>query len=420
MNPSIGRKAASSVLALLSSVVILSASAQMPANAPIPPGAVKKPGELWRQKMSMNMPGMSMPARTQDICQPKEAPESGAGQLPDQSCSITDFQQAGGKSTLKFRCDGQMAGDGTIQTTRQGNTMISDITLNSKRGTMNMHSESTRLGTACEYIDYSKVKIEQPKIAAAVDSCAESVKKIQEDSGNVAGYSREFIGSSGQCKAKPAMKEFCAALQTHRGFWSMRVSDNRAAEMEKEWQAQDVSKMSASQQKDRLAVRKLDDPALRTPLLSSLKACGLGKDATGIDKLRGKLLASAEQTNVWYFMAIEGDDAVLDRMKASAQQNCTGRRYTEAKAAEFRGLCRPYAANLIAGRYDLVRGKATADGDGGPNGQMASAAGTPATGNAAENATEGCPEGDADCAKTNKVKDAMNKTKKAFRGLFGH
>jgi hypothetical protein len=159
------------------------------------------------------------------------------------------------------------------------------------------------------------------------------------------------------------------------------------------------------------------DPADRTPLTASLAACGLGQGAAGVEALKAKLLPTAEAKNAWSFMVAEGDDSMLKRLQEIAQKNCTGRGFTEAKAAKFNGLCVNYGPDLIAGRYDKARdiawGREFSDyqassggvADDGSRSNGAKGAADPAAGEQPEN--------------TNKAKETLDKGKKLLRGILG-
>lgn len=422
------------VTGAVSWIALMTAVAQMPANAPMVRGAVKKPGELWREKMSMSMAGMSMPARSQDVCRPKDNPEAGGGSLPDKNCTIYDSKFAPNASTLKFRCTGQMAGEGVVEARRRGDTMITDMAITTKDGTMNMHGESTRLGTACEYVDYSNAKFEAPQVkTVTVDPCAEPTKKLRENSGNVRNLVQMFLGPNALCKSNNALKDYCAAVNSPGGFISLRNVERQNANLPPA-DFSDLSRYSAKERKVVEASYRESDRLQRTPLQASIDACGLGKGEPGVEALRTKLLPVAEANNAWLFLVAEGDDAILSRLGTVAKANCTGRRFTTPKAPLYRSLCDPFAPDLIAGRLAQARSAArgtefsdNGSGSGSAGGGGAGAASTTAAGAPGQpGAIANCPEGsdpascqDPNAAKSNKAQEAIDKTKKALRGIFG-
>ncbi len=384
-------------IALVSFAFLMTAVAQMP-SGPLPPGAKKVPGEKWRQKMSMKMGAMSMPARTMEVCLPIGKEQEGAAQPPDKNCRMHDIKQSGGKFSAKFTCTGENAGEGSMETSRQGDTVISDMMMRSKNGEMNMHGETTKLGGACEAIDYSGVKFEVPP---PVDMCDVMMKNKDMDFRTnrslTARSSGAFIGKAAVCAGKPPMKDYCAAVQTHSGFFSLRVG---------EYQIEKIIKASGD------ASAYKSDPSMRTPLLTSVQSCGLGKGKAAVEVLRTKLLADAEAKSAWTFLVAEGDDAIYARLQTFAKENCSGRGFTETKSKQFRGLCLYYGPDLIAGRFPQA--KNIAFGEQNDEALSASSSGS-ADGSGANASDTVKPEDE----KANKTKDTLDKGKKLLRGILG-
>lgn len=385
-------------IALVSFAFLMTAVAQMP-TGPLPPGAKKVPGEKWRTKQSMKMGGMSMPGRTTEVCLAKGRETEGASQPPDKNCRIYDVSQSGSKFSAKFSCTGQNAGEGSMETRREGDTLISDIFMRSKDGEMNMHSETTKLGGACEAIDYSGVKLEAPP--PPPDMCVEMFKKKENDfriyPSLTARSANAFIGKGAQCAGKPIMKDYCAAVQTHSGYFSLRAG---------EYQIEKVIKESGD------ASAYKPDPSMRTPLLTSVQSCGLGKGKAAVEALRTRLLADAEAKNAWTFMVAEGDDAMHAHLQQLAKENCSGRGFTETKAKQFRSLCLYYGPDLINGRFQQARNTAF----GEPNDEATAASGSGGADGSGSNATDASnPEAE----KANKAKETLDKGKKLLRGILG-
>lgn len=386
-------RTAARLILVLSVACVVPVVAQMPGNMPMPPGAKKVPGEMWRQKMSMKMEGMSMPARTNDYCAPLNNPESAADMLPDKSCSTYDVRRSGNKTSMKFTCTGKDASEGTMDLSRDGNTMIMDMVMRPKSGgEMTMHGESTKLGKTCEAIDYSGMKM--PEAPVAPDICAEMLKEVRKDMTRLSGMVAVHFGKDARCAKHASKKEFCEMAQSPSGFLTLHRDEYRADKQAKELGANAMTGQ---------------DPVMRMPLQSAMQGCGAGKGAAAVTAVRAKLLPVAEEKKSWHFLAAEGGQPVHLKMQAEAKASCTGRGFTEAKSAEASALCRYYGPDLIAGRFENVM--KTAMGDSTDVGDATSVP----SGSAAQGSDSAPPEGD----KPNKAKESLDKGKKILRGIFG-
>lgn len=386
---------------LLAFVCAVPVIAQMPGS--LPPGAKKVPGEMWRQKVSMKAAGMSMPGRTMEFCAPRDNPESANEMLPDKNCTMYDVQRSGNKTSMKFRCTGKDAAEGSMELSRSGDTMIMDMLMRSKdSGEMAMHGESTKLGKACEAVDFSGVKL--PEAPAAPDICGEMMKDLRKDMSKLEGAASTFISKDGTCAKHASKKEFCEIAQTPGGFLTLHRAEYRLDKQVKEF---GNSAMAGR------------DPATRLPLQNSLQSCGLGKGSAAAASVRAKLLPIAEQKKSWHFLAAEGDQAALQKLQVEAKTNCTGRAFTEGKSPETKSLCLYYGPDLIAGRFENVRKIAMGDSDlAGSSVEAFTADGAAAAsqgGSAGQGGEAATPDGE----KPNKTKDAVEKGKKILRGILG-
>lgn len=391
-----------SVSLALCAALITAAIAQ--SGGAMPEGAKKVPGEMWRQKMSMKMGAMSMPARSQEVCLPKDNPQQGS-KPPGENCTVYDIQSSPNKMAAKFRCTGKDAAEGTMQSEKRGNTLITDMAMRARGSEMNMHAEATNLGQACEFIDMSGVKLAAP---AQADGCAEAVKraKFPSDARYLGQDASLFLGQYAVCAGKKKeIGAFCTAFQTQSGYLSMQIASKK--------QALRIANQNESYKQGGAEYKKLITavPADDADLQKSAELCGLGKGKGAANALRARLLEEAEKENSWTFLIAVGDDAKVAALQPIAKENCSGRAFTEAKSKSFTALCRWYAPDLIAGRFDRARNTAWGETNYQDGPTESSEAANAAAANGRVDAEEQ--------ASQNPAKNAVNKTKKVLQGLFG-
>src|SRR5580704_17215276 len=74
-------------------------------------------GETWQQTMSMEMPGMTMPPRTMQVCVPpgkaQETFSKPQGPGMGENCTVQDAKHEGNTFTAKFICTGRQPSQGT-------------------------------------------------------------------------------------------------------------------------------------------------------------------------------------------------------------------------------------------------------------------------------------------------------------------
>jgi Protein of unknown function (DUF3617) len=113
----------------------------------------KPAGELWRQTTSMEMAGMSMPARTFEVCVPPgkadEALSKPQGPGMGDNCSFQDAKREGNRFTAKFICTGKQPMQGTVETTVEGGHIRTTMTMAMAGQQMTMKSDSQKVGTPC-------------------------------------------------------------------------------------------------------------------------------------------------------------------------------------------------------------------------------------------------------------------------------
>jgi hypothetical protein len=110
-------------------------------------------GELWQATMTMEMPGMTMPSRTTQVCVPKgkaeEALSKPQGPGMGDNCSVQDAKHEGNKYSAKFICTGKQSVQGTVETIFEGDHAKTTMTMQMNGQTMTMNNDSQKLGTAC-------------------------------------------------------------------------------------------------------------------------------------------------------------------------------------------------------------------------------------------------------------------------------
>jgi hypothetical protein len=134
------RTAATAVLAVLGAQVVALADD-------------KPAGEMWRETMSMDMPGMSMPPRTMDVCLPagkaQEALSKPQGPGMGENCSVQDAKHEGNKFTATFICKGKQPVQGTIENVFEGDHSKVTMTMSMNGQQMTMKTDSQKVGTPC-------------------------------------------------------------------------------------------------------------------------------------------------------------------------------------------------------------------------------------------------------------------------------
>lgn len=219
------------------------------------------PGEKWRQTMTVQVAGMSMPMGTHEVCAPAGKPESLL--QPDKNCVATNVTVTGNTTTAHISCTGKDAMEGTIEATVQGERMTAKIRAKTGDGDeIAMTMDSQKLG-ACQAVDTAALAAKsvpqaRPAMAAAPSACGMYAAALKKGPQVAAAMAKFFL--EGECATKPANADFCASLQTRAGF-------------------------SAFQQ---------TEAANKGVTEKSVVACNLGTGAAGVEALKTKLVAGAE------------------------------------------------------------------------------------------------------------------------------
>jgi hypothetical protein len=113
----------------------------------------KPAGEMWHQTMSMEMPGMTMPPRTLDVCLPsgkaQESLSKPQGPGVGDNCSVQDAKHEGNRYTAKFICTGKQPVQGTIENIFEGDHSKLTMVLSLNGQQMTMKTDAQKVGTPC-------------------------------------------------------------------------------------------------------------------------------------------------------------------------------------------------------------------------------------------------------------------------------
>lgn len=302
-----------------------------------------EPGNLWQVETSMEMPGMKMPARSQQICTPvnAEGPEGLSGN--DDKCTMSNVRRSPGKFSWDVTCP---EGSGTGEMVYQGrDAYTSTMTMTTDGRTMKMVARGKRVGNC----DASQMKKEIAALQAQAESqtnqgmaqaCSSMVDALMP--ANLQNY---------QCAPK-YKTQLCAKFQTKAGFAEVaaRPSTGQAA---------------------------LDSGTL--PEVA--RFCGVDGEA-----MRSKLCGEASRSEDLDFL---GKSCPVQG-RVIAQRECAGRGFTSPPAERYRDFCGHYARSLMQGD-DAGTGGAPAEagGAGGASGAGATGSGTSGSGAPGQAVEEG-------------------------------
>lgn len=381
----------------------------------------KVPGEKWRSTVSMQTEGFSMPARTTEVCAPVGKAAETMGQQGGDNCTISNWKQSGNKFSYDIKCTGEDGMVGHFEGENLGNTMRGSMTGKTADMTMQMKFESTKLGQACEALDYSNYK---PPVVAmpTIDICADVTRNLNPgDLANVGAtlltkYPTPDGKGTADCTKHAAFKTFCSKVQTPQGFAGLDF---------REWEQRSFPVAANEDAAARMR---------RAPLNEAIRACGLGTGAAGIQALQARMLAAAEKEHDYGFLLYYGAEEKFATVQATAKRECSGRSFTNAANKDYQQLCRNFGSALARNDRPGALQGAGCNGDrtdpqrgicvGGLRADNAAATtgfpgGASSQGAAGSTQPEATPAEDAEKTATDKAKEAVEKGKKALRGLLG-
>jgi hypothetical protein len=251
--------------------------------------------DLLEVTTKIEMPGMTMPAQTVQVCSPKG--KTNESMVPqDSDCKMTESKRSGNKSTFKMVCNSpqQMTGTGEFVTDGP-NAYHGKMHMTGKVDgeTMDMTTtySSKRIGS-CTYEDLGKKAKEQNDIATAA-ACRERMDAMEWEI---------YFGEHPVEFCKPYRKEFCGRVSKRSDM--MRDPANYADPKNKKWK-------------------------------EAAEACGQNTEAV-LKEACGR----APGADNWQFVA----DNCPAEAKQAAAQYCEGRSYTARFAPPYGPVCQKYAS----------------------------------------------------------------------------
>jgi hypothetical protein len=113
----------------------------------------KPAGEMWRLSTSMDMPGMTMPARTMEMCLPKgreqETLSKPQGPGMGSNCSLQDVKRESNKFSATVMCTGQRPMQGTVESVFEADHAKTTMIMSMNGQQVTMKTESQKIGTPC-------------------------------------------------------------------------------------------------------------------------------------------------------------------------------------------------------------------------------------------------------------------------------
>jgi len=267
------------------------------------PAFTQEPGNLWDITTSMEMAGMNMPGRKQQVCAPVDAEGPDAMSGGNDECTVTDVQATPGRYSYQMQCPN---GSGTGVMTYQGqDSFTSDVTMTMDGETMKMLTTGKRVGSC----DASKMKKQVAAMQAQADASAKQA---------CASAPEQMMPSllkSLDCDPK-YRQELCDRLGTTEGF----------------------SIVAARQP---MGNADIDSGTL--PAAASY--CGVDPDS-----LREQLCDGAVASGEFTFIG----DSCPAQAQVIAQRECAGRGYTTPPAEKYQTFCNAYAQDSMDGSLDSV------------------------------------------------------------------
>lgn len=266
--------------------------------------------ELWNMSTRMEMEGMQLPARTQQVCMKKgETQAEGLGQQ-DGNCKVTDQHRSGNKFTWKMVCTGADAMTGNGEMTRNRDTLEGRMLMKGKDGEVKI-AYSGKLSGSCDaktHQDPQMAAMQKQAAAMQAQGAAQTDQLCRE---SIQKYSTTiFEMQNSPCAARKG--EYCAHVK--QTAQAMRTPEGYRGAMQKEGMQRGGWEQAAKY----CAVQT-------APVLAA--AC---KSAVG--------------GRDWSFVA----DYCPAESKKVAAEHCAGRDYTAAMSSEYKEVCRRYASRGAA------------------------------------------------------------------------
>jgi len=264
--------------------------------------------ELWSISTRMEMDGMQMPGRSQQVCMKKgETQPQSLGQ-PDPDCKVTDQRRSGNKFTWKVVCTGDEPMSGSGEMTRNRDSLEGRMQLKGKEGEMKIQY-SGRLSGTCNAATYRDPQVAAAQAQIATMQAQSNAQMAQMCKDGIEKYSTPLFGMQGSpCLDRKA--EYCAHVK--KTAQSMGTAAGYRQAMQREglrnggWE--EAAKFCAVQTAPVLAAACKDGQARRD----------------------------------WPFVA---DHCPTEAQTIAASQ-CAGRDYSMAMSSEYQPICSKYASNM--------------------------------------------------------------------------
>ena len=284
-------------------------------------------GVRYKVTSKMEMAGMpfAMPARSMEVCGPKNAPADNL--VPrDKNCSVLDYRVVGNKSSFRMVCTGKDAMTGTGEFEMLGaKGYRGKMTMATDGEQMVMNFDGQRLGDC----DYAKEGPQAQANAMIGKSCGQMLTTPVE---GLVAIAPQFTAPGSLCLAKKA--PFCSKL--------VPLSTNAKFLREQEVMEAGMRKAGATMPSQ----------------WDAFQGCGMSRTS-----LLAKSCAKAEASNDFDFIGVlcperlaatceradpnKGARFLVDRCPARAKQlaaqQCAGRGYTAMSTSPYRDFCNAYA-----------------------------------------------------------------------------
>jgi hypothetical protein len=324
---------AARILSIVGATLGTVAAGTAHAQAPVP-------GDEMRVTSKMEMAGMAMPARTYNVCMPRNRPaDSGPADQPE-NCQLLEASSSGNTTRFRLRCTGEMEGEMTGETTTTATGYRQRMTMAADGQTMVMTQDAEKTGKECDAAEMER-KMNAMMAKAEADS-AKMMKEICAGSAKEVSQVPTFFGADATCKDPADVKTLCGNVRTPKGYY--RLYDAKTAKLFG------------------------NEPAGVKALES---ACAL----KGPAPLKEELCGQAEGKRWWNFLAKE----CPVQAQALAAKECAGRDFTALQGSPYAGFCGAMGTGTPAAGD--AEGDALADGSAPP------APAAPA-GNEAQNAAQ--------------------------------
>jgi hypothetical protein len=108
------------------------------------PLQAQAPGDLWQISTKMVMPGMNMPAQSNQVCSAKQWTKPPGGERA--GCTTSNFARSGNTATWDVVCTGQQSMKGHGEVTQSGDTFMGSIKFSGDGFSMTIELAGKKVG----------------------------------------------------------------------------------------------------------------------------------------------------------------------------------------------------------------------------------------------------------------------------------